>query len=110
MPTIYEQFPILSQDLSEDNRVWREIDQESYDIMLEILPPKRMRGNGFVMSEAYDNLENGQNIYLVCYSMREKYFATYGTVSEFDDRLLHPSKDIPKLPAKYIDWAIAANQ
>lgn len=76
MTTIYEQFPNLDKDLAADNRVWREIDEESYDIMLEILPPKRMRGNGFVVSEAKCHLDNDQAVYLVCYSMRDKYFAT----------------------------------
>ena len=97
---IYDKFEAMDKELPQDLRTWHEIDEESFDLMLNILPPKRMSNDGFVLCEAYTSLLNGENIYCVFFKWQNKYFVAYGTVREWDEKLIHPSKPMPKLSAQ----------
>ena len=97
---IFEKFDAMKKELSEDLRTWQEIDEKSFEYMLNVLPPKRMNNGGFVLCEAYTDLENGETIYSLFIKWNKKYYTTYGTIHEWDNRLIHPSKPMPKLSAQ----------
>lgn len=83
-------------DFHSNARVWRPISQEKFNYMLECLPPARMGRGGFVNSEPWDSLDNGEEIYFVALQANGGYYATLGTLAEWDSKDLILTNDIPK--------------
>ena len=92
---IYNTFSILRSDLKNDARKWREIDEESFDEMLDSMPPLAMNSKGFITSEPHTHLSNGQPVYLSCIKSEKSFFAAYLTLNEFKKSSL---RSIPSLP------------
>ena len=84
----------LLADFHSNSRQWRPISQEKFDYMLECLPPIRSMGRGgFVNSEPWDF--DGEDIYFVALQANGAYYATLGTLAEWDSKKL-TLDDIPK--------------
>lgn len=83
-------------DFHSNSRQWRPISQEKFDYMLECLPPIRMGRGGFVNSEPWDSLPDGEDIYFVALQANGAYYATLGTLAEWDYGSLTSTTDIPK--------------
>jgi hypothetical protein len=79
---IYDVLPTLQNDLRNDDRQWREIDQESFTEMLECLPPLATNERGFLSSEPYTHI-NEEGVYLSCIKSNERFLAAYLTLKEF---------------------------
>lgn len=82
-PDIYKLFDQLAQDLRSNDRQWREINQASYDEMLDCLPPLAMSSLGFLSSEPYTHLPTGEAVYTACIESRGKFYTAYLTRNEF---------------------------
>lgn len=106
--SIFEIFPSLAADLEGNDRRWHEIDESSFDYMLDILPPLAVAGGGYITSEPYTHLPNGEGVYLACVPSKEshllriQFFAAYLTLKEFKSASLSgfPRSDIPKYTEK----------
>lgn len=83
-------------DFHKNARVWRPISQEKFNYMLECLPPIRMGRGGFVNSEAWTFLRNGEEVYFVALKGNGQCYATVGTLTEWDSKALDLMYDIPK--------------
>jgi len=62
--SIYDALPTLQNDLRNDDRQWREIDQEGFTEMLECLPPLATNERGFLSSEPYTHINEELHLYL----------------------------------------------
>ena len=82
-PDIYKLFPVLVADLRSNDRQWREINQASYDEMLDCLPPLAMNSLGFLSSEPYTHLSSGEGVYTACIESGGKFYTSYLTRNEF---------------------------
>jgi len=82
-PDIYQLFDQLASDLRSNDRQWREINQASYDEMLDCLPPLAMSSLGFLSSEPYTHLSSGEGVYTSCIKSGGKFYTAYLTRSEF---------------------------
>lgn len=82
-PDIYQLFDLLATDLDFNDRQWREINQASFDEMLDCLPPLAMSSLGFLSSEPYTHLDSGEAVYISCIESGSKFFAAYLTRREF---------------------------
>ena len=74
----------MSSKLNEDNAPVQ-IDDEMYFYFLEVLPPRKMTGYGFLVGEPYTHNSQGEGVY-ECFleSLNNKYFyAGLKTVKEF---------------------------
>ena len=91
---IYDTLPTLRNDLQNDDRIWREIDGDSFDEMMNCVPPLRLNSLGFLSSEPYTHLQNGDAIYLSCIAANEKFWAAYLTLKDWKSVSI---KSIPKL-------------
>ena len=81
---IYQLFDQFAADLRANDRQWREINSASYDEMLECLPPLAMSSLGFLSSEPYTYLPNGQAVYICCIESGGLFFSAYLTRKEFE--------------------------
>lgn len=81
---IYQLFDQFAADLRANDRQWREINSASYDEMLECLPPLAMSSLGFLSSEPYTYLPNGQAVYICCIESCGLFFSAYLTRKEFE--------------------------
>jgi hypothetical protein len=91
-----EAMDLILADFSSNTRQWRPISPEKFNYMLECLPPIRMGRGGFVNSEPWDFLDNGEEIYFVALQANGGYYATLGTLAEWDSKDLTLSEDIPQ--------------
>lgn len=91
-----ETMDVILADFHSNTRQWRPISQEKFDYMLECLPPIRMGRGGFVNSEPWDSLDNGEEIYFVALKGNGVCCATLGTLTEWDSKALDLMYDIPK--------------
>ena len=82
-PDIYQLFDLLATDLDFNDRQWREINQASFNEMLDCLPPLAMSSLGFLSSEPYTHLDSGEAVYISCIESGSKFFAAYLTRREF---------------------------
>ena len=83
-------------DFHSNSRQWRTISPEKFNYMLECLPPARRGRGGFVNSEPWDSLDDGEDIYFVALQANGAYYATLGTLAEWDYGSLTSTTDIPK--------------
>ena len=91
-----EAMDLILADFSSNTRQWRPISPEKFNYMLECLPPARMGRGGFVNSEPWDSLDNGEEIYFVALQANGGYYATLDTLAEWDSKDLTLTDDIPK--------------
>jgi hypothetical protein len=66
---------------------WIPTTEEMYWDMLEALPPLRMRGGAFLMSEADHSDESGHPVYACFLKHQGHYLARYMNCLEFDEEL-----------------------
>lgn len=83
-------------DFHANARVWRPISQEKFNYMLECLPPIRRGRGGFVNSEAWSSLCDGEEVYFVALKGNGQCYATLGTLAEWDSKALDLMYDIEK--------------
>lgn len=63
----------------------KEVSEEKYTDMLEVLPPQRMATNGFLVGEPYDHDHDGRPRFaLYMQELDRYYFAGYATTKDFD--------------------------
>jgi hypothetical protein len=53
---------------------WKEITEDRYDEMLEVLPPVAMSGVGFMMGEPMDHDDTGAALFLPFRRVGARYF------------------------------------
>ena len=67
---------------------WIPTTEAMYWQMLEVLPPRAMRGRCFLVGEALRDNENGQAVYACFNKLGDDYFARNLTVEEFKTDVL----------------------
>jgi len=65
-----------------------EIDEEMYDYFLGVLPPRVMKGYGFLVGEPHSHNSQGHAVYSAFYQSpngKQFYYGGHKTVKEFTD-------------------------
>lgn len=91
-------FAVMDEELKNGEvRTWHEVSEELADQMLGAVPPMRGGFNAYVCGEAQTHTLEGRGVYFTCINRGGKYYATYATVTEWDDRALVVGRPLPKL-------------
>ncbi len=75
----------LKADYHAGARVLRLVDEETYNWMLECVPPTRQDGYNYVNSEPYIHNNAGEAVYFCCLFHDGRKWAVYGTLREYDN-------------------------
>ena len=74
---------------------WIPTTEAMYWEMLEVLPPRKMIGEQFLVGEANNHNENGEAVYACFNKYCDKYAAKYMTVKEFIEWFAYiPAKEL----------------
>ncbi len=75
-------------DFQENVKPGNEIDDEMYFYFLEVLPPRKMKGYGFLVGEPYSHNNQGKAVYDSFYESpdgKRFYYGGLKTVQQFID-------------------------
>ena len=84
----YETWTDNLNTLKNDMSKPMEMDEDAYHHFLGCVPPVRQVSGAYCSGEPYTHNGKGEAIYLCGFYNGTKYYAQYGTVKEFDKRLL----------------------
>lgn len=93
-----EVYKCLVTDLLENRRLWRKIDGDYYEQMLNSLPPLRLKNDGFVGLEPIMGLPvTGQEVYFAAIHLGDgEYRSTLCTLAEWDCGSVRKFRDLEK--------------
>lgn len=65
-----------------------EMSEDAYEHFLGCVPPLEMCSSSFICSEPHHHNSQGKGVYIACISKNGKYYAQYGTLSQYKTRQL----------------------
>lgn len=76
-------YPTVEKMYRNGDRSWLEVSAETYDEMLDVLPPIRMSGGAFMVGEAWDHDERG-GLYSAYVEHKDRFFCRIDHLIDFD--------------------------
>jgi hypothetical protein len=73
----------IDDNWRKQNNQWTETNSDTYWDQLEVVPPKVMKRNSFVVGEPYDHIK-GIPVYAVFVQMKNRYFGKNDLITNYN--------------------------